>query len=129
MIILVTHINHIIFTTIKGVRARLLARARAGRGDDSAPDLPGRPSPDAIHPVKRRRDATRWIGWAVAAGLASLLLTHHSFHAPLSFGWITAAVLGIVVVGLGIYISVLRDRLRTAKDPIDPAPGQHSPSG
>src|SRR4051812_41391493 len=62
-------------TRSERLRARLLART--GR------------VPVAAVPERRRRSpaaADRWIGWAVAAGLAGLLMVHHSFHRPVAYG-------------------------------------------
>lgn len=75
------------------VRARLLARAREERhrGGRGALAAAG--------------------GWLVAAGIATLLLTHHAFHRPLSMGWVAAALLGIALFGAGVYIVVQRRRL------------------
>lgn len=82
------------------IRARLLARARRGGGRSGIGRI------------------TAASGWLVAAGLAALLLTHHSFHRPLSLGWVAAAVLGIVLFLVGLYavaqrreVSALRERL------------------
>lgn len=51
-------------------------------------------------------------GWLVAAGMASLLLTHHSFHRPLDLGWLAASALGVVALVLGYQVYSLRKRLR-----------------
>jgi hypothetical protein len=79
------------------VRARLLARARADR---------------AI-PIRRKASSMiyQWSGWMVAAGLAGILLVHHSIHRPLDYGWLAAAVLGVIVLALGIYGWVQRSRV------------------
>lgn len=45
----------------------------------------------------------RWIGWAVAAGLAGILLVHHSVHRTLDYGWLAAGILTLVLVGVGVY--------------------------
>ncbi len=60
------------------VRARLLARARSDR---------------AI-PITRKASSMiyQWSGWMVAAGLAGILLVHHSVHRPLDYGWLAAGV-------------------------------------
>jgi len=55
--------------------------------------------------------AERWSGWMVAAGLATLLLSHHAVHEPLDYGWLTAAVLGVALVILGLYARLLRKRV------------------
>ena len=79
------------------LRARLLARAR----------------------VNPRKQVTRkassmiyqWSGWMVAAGLAGILLVHHSVHRPLDYGWLAAAFLGVVLLAVGIYAWVQRNRV------------------
>jgi Putative zinc-finger len=79
------------------IRARLLARARSVR---------------AI-PITRRASSMiyQWSGWMVAAGLAGILLVHHSIHRPLAYGWLVAAVLGVLVLALGVYGWVQRNRV------------------
>ena len=79
------------------LRARLLAHARS----------------------KPRNQVTRkassmiyqWSGWMVAAGLAGILLVHHSVHRPLDYGWLAAAFLGVVLLAVGVYARVQRNRL------------------
>jgi hypothetical protein len=60
----------------------------------------------------------RWIGWAVAAGIAGVLLVHHSVHRTVDYGWLVAGALTILLVAIGVYAraqqrrtSALRDRL------------------
>jgi hypothetical protein len=79
------------------LRARLMARAQFER---------------AI-PVSRKASSMvyQWSGWMVAAGLAGVLLVHHSIHRPLDHGWMVAAVLGVIVLGLGVYSWAQRNRL------------------
>lgn len=95
------------------LRARLLAEARADRSRAEQVQAVEAPNvPIALVPRRRSRDWGRWVGWAVAAGLSSLLLTHHAFHRPLSLGWLAAAILGMLLVGVGIYAVIQRDRVR-----------------
>ena len=47
----------------------------------------------------------------VAAGLAGILLVHHSVHRPLDYGWLAAAFLGVVLLAVGIYAGVQRRRV------------------
>jgi anti-sigma factor RsiW len=77
------------------VRARLLARARA----------------KPRHTRKASSMIYQWSGWMVAAGLTGILLVHHSVHRPLDYGWLAAAFLGVVLLGVGIYAWVQRNRL------------------
>jgi hypothetical protein len=84
------------------VRSRLLARAGSRRS------IPVR------HPTWVRRAAAsvdRWAGWGVAAGLAGVLMVHHSVHRPIAYGWLVAGALMLVVLVLGVYLSVQRSRL------------------
>ncbi|HEV2148045.1 MAG TPA: hypothetical protein VGR37_11635, partial [Longimicrobiaceae bacterium] len=55
-------------------------------------------------------------GWLVAAGLASLLLTHHTFHQPLAFGWVVASVLGIALFAIALYVAAERRRSATLRE-------------
>ena len=84
------------------LRERLLARA----GGRVPPAHPGRPM---------RTGSTRtvppWTGWAVAAGLAGVLLVHHGFHRPLAYGWIVAGLLAIILVCVGAYALAQRGRV------------------
>jgi hypothetical protein len=45
----------------------------------------------------------RWAGWLVAAGLAGVLLLHHSVHRTVDYGWLVAGILTFGLVGLGAY--------------------------
>lgn len=86
------------------VRARLLVRAAAD----------GRAAP------RRWRGLTTGLGWATAAGLATLLLTHHSFHRPLNLGWVAAAALGVALFLVGGYAAAQRRELRVLRKRLDP---------
>jgi anti-sigma factor RsiW len=79
------------------LRARLLTRARSAPGNQ----------------VTRKASSMiyQWSGWMVAAGLAGILLVHHSVHRPLDYGWLAAAFLGVVLLAVGIYAWVQRNRL------------------
>lgn len=54
-------------------------------------------------------------GWLVAAGLATLLLSHHAFHRPLMLGWVVSAFLAFVCFGLGVHAFVQRRELDRLK--------------
>ncbi|HEV2086566.1 MAG TPA: hypothetical protein VGR09_15945 [Gemmatimonadales bacterium] len=81
------------------LRERLLARARND-------------------PRARARwgGADRWAGWAVAAGLAGVLLVHHGFHRPLAYGWVVAGVVIIALVAVGVYAMVQRGRVSALEE-------------
>ena len=77
------------------LRGRLLGRARA-------------------KPRNTQKASTmiyQWSGWMVAAGLAGILLVHHSVHRPLDYGWLAAAFLGVVLLAVGVYAWVQRNRV------------------
>jgi anti-sigma factor RsiW len=78
------------------LRARLLARAKA------TPNKVTRKASTMIY---------QWSGWMVAAGLAGILLVHHSVHRPLDYGWLAAAFLGVVLLAVGVYAGVQRSRV------------------
>jgi len=94
------------------IRDRLMERARSERPDRRPKSGPG---------AGLRASA----GWLVAAGLASLLLTHHSFHRPLALGWVIAGVLGLICFGLILQASYLRSQLRRTR--ADGPPGGSDP--
>lgn len=77
------------------VRERLLGRVA---GAARAPALA------AVPPPRRPLALVGAGGWLVAAGLATMLLTHHSFHRPLQFGWIVASALGAALLGAALYL-------------------------
>jgi anti-sigma factor RsiW len=83
------------------LRARLLARAKA------TPNKVTRKAGSMIY---------QWSGWMVAAGLAGILLVHHSVHRPLDHGWLAAGLLVMVVLGVGIYAWVQRRRVVELQD-------------
>ena len=90
--------------TATRIRVRLLDRAAAER---LAPPR---------HPAFSRPSTLRigaWSGWLVAAGLASLLLTHHSFHRPIAGGWLVAGMLAAALILLTAY--ALRQRRENAQ--------------
>ncbi|HEV8176761.1 MAG TPA: zf-HC2 domain-containing protein [Gemmatimonadales bacterium] len=70
------------------VRDRLLTRVRAGRTTKTARGL--------------RVDG--WLGWMVAAGMAGILLVHHSVHQTVDYGWLLSGVLVFVLMGLLVYV-------------------------
>jgi hypothetical protein len=86
------------------LRARLLAKAR---GDRRAV-LPG--------PHRAATLIYRWSGWMVAAGLASVLLVHHSIHRPLDYGWLATGALLAILLAVGIYAAVQRRRTSALED-------------
>lgn len=57
------------------------------------------------------RTLSRAGGWLAAAGLSGALLTHHSFHEPLTSGWLAAAAFGVLALGLGLYSRALKQRV------------------
>lgn len=83
------------------VRTRLLARVAA----DATPSRPD------IRPAAAVPRAGRWAGWMVAAGMAALLVTHHTFHQTLKAGWLWTGVFAFIAVGLGSYAVLQRDRV------------------
>jgi anti-sigma factor RsiW len=86
------------------LRDRLLIRAR----NEPTPTDRNR---SAARAGSRWGGADRWAGWAVAAGMVGVLLTHHGFHRPLAYGWIVAGLAVIALVGSGVYALVQRRRV------------------
>jgi anti-sigma factor RsiW len=82
----------------RALRARLMARART---DPAAPLSSSRRPSSIIY---------QWSGWMVAAGLASVLLLHHSVHRPLDYGWLATGALLAILTAVGIYARVQRGR-------------------
>ena len=84
------------------VRTRLLARAAGERSSTTA--------------AHRRSLIAPLSGWLVAAGLAGVLLVHHSIHRSLDYGWLAAGVLVVALLGLGIYAWAQRSRVLALED-------------
>ncbi len=92
------------------IRDRLMARARA-EAPPSAVTMGSRRDPAGAHCTPRSDWVREMAGWVAAAGFASLLLTHHAFHRPLSVGWIAAAVLGLMFVATAMVALRQRERM------------------
>jgi hypothetical protein len=90
------------------VKSRLLERARSQRAEPRFVERNTARSPLGV--------VDRWAGWAVAAGLAGVLLIHHGFHRPLAYGWVLAGVLAILLVGFGVYAGVQRRRVTALEE-------------
>ena len=88
----------------RALRARLIARART---DQSTPLSGSRRATSIIY---------QWSGWMVAAGLAGVVLVHHSIHRPLDYGWLTAGLMVVILLGLGVYARVQRSRVSALED-------------
>jgi hypothetical protein len=56
------------------------------------------------------------MGWMVAAGLAGLLLVHHSVHRPVDYGWLIAGILTLLVLALAVYALKQRARLTALRN-------------
>jgi anti-sigma-K factor RskA len=95
------------------VRDRLLARVAGGAA--------------GVGLISPRHRSTgwvgRWAGWAVAAGMAGVLVVHHAVHRPVAYGWLIAGVLVLLLVALAVYtraqkerIMALEQRLRSVVD-------------
>ncbi|MGI9042365.1 MAG: hypothetical protein ACR2HK_14900 [Gemmatimonadales bacterium] len=108
------------------LRARLLARAR-----ESGRPAPVRPEEAATGSPARRRFslAERWAGWAVAAGLAGVMLMHHAVHRPLDYGWLVAGALLVVLIGLGAYARDQRGRASALQSHLDSLQRRSEPFG
>ncbi|MBA2459738.1 MAG: zf-HC2 domain-containing protein [Gemmatimonadales bacterium] len=88
------------------LRARLLARAREER--QGAAETPGRPRITSV--------VNMWMGWAVAAGMAGVLLVHHAVHRPLVWGWVATGALALLLVVIGGYARIQRSRVSALRD-------------
>jgi len=96
------------------VRDRLLARVAGGSAAGAR----------LISPRHRSTGwVARWGGWAVAAGMAGVLVVHHAVHRPVAYGWLVAGVLVLLLLALMLYsraqkerIMALEQRLRSAVD-------------
>jgi anti-sigma factor RsiW len=84
------------------VRARLLARVARRDSEEADPVSPPRRSGSWVG---------RWGGWAVAAGMAGVLVVHHAVHRPVAYGWLVAGVLVLLLVALVVYTRAQRDRI------------------
>lgn len=116
------------------LRQQLLARA----GGRVPPSDPGRPMRTGA-----ARRVPPWTGWAVAAGLAGVLLVHHGFHRPLAYGWVVAGLLATILVCVGAYALAQRGRVTelegsslhqlgegpSGEGPGGKSPGRPGPSG
>jgi hypothetical protein len=87
------------------LRERLLARTLS-HTPPAAAEIPSNPSGGF-----RYGALDRWTGWAVAAGLAGVLLIHHGFHRPLAYGWVVAGISTVALVAFGVYAMVQRRRV------------------
>ncbi len=110
------------------VRGRVLARARAYPATAVAPAVPA----SGLNGPRRSAFAPgvpTWSGWAAAAILAGLLVTHHAFHQALDFGWLAAGVFAAGTVLTVFYTQVQRGRVLSVSAgsaaaepaPVDPA--------
>jgi hypothetical protein len=105
------------------LRARVLARA-AGKSTVLGGSAPGSTS--------KKLPAGWWAGstgWAVAAGLAGLLLVHHSVHRPLAYGWLASGILTLVLLALLLYVGRQRARLSALEVRLEVLTGEASPPG
>jgi anti-sigma factor RsiW len=100
---------------VSRTRERLLARVAAERGTaDIAPPAPA-PSAGGRFPAL----ASRWAGWAVAAGLASILFFHHGIHRPIGEGWIVAGILTVATTVLAIHAFVQQRRVAALRTELE----------
>jgi anti-sigma factor RsiW len=108
-----------------GIRDRLLNRARRNSS---------RPAPRDPSRARVAAGTLRWwSGLACAAGLAGLLLIHHSVHRPLDYGWLAAGVLAVTLAVLALYVrkqatrhAALQERLTRLEQQSAVMPGKKS---
>lgn len=84
------------------VRSRLMARVGAERTAKAT-----------TH--RSLRTLLPFSGWLVAAGVASVLLVHHSIHRPVDYGWLVAGVLGLILLAVGVYALIQRARVASLR--------------
>jgi hypothetical protein len=68
-----------------------------------------------------------WLGWVVAAGLAGIVLVHHSIHRPVDFGWLAAGVLALSLVATGAYAAFQRRRVAELRGRLERVEGRETP--
>ena len=99
----------------EALRGRLLSRVGRGLQSRNIDRSSPMHSPRAGSRAGQER-WTAWMGWMVAAGLAGLLLVHHSVHRPVDYGWLAAGVLTLLVLALGVYALKQRARLTALRN-------------
>ena len=97
------------------LRSRLMTRVRGESNSAAEPPKTTAQSP-VTRPTFTPAKWTGWLGWAVAAGLAGLLLVHHSVHRPVAYGWLAAGVLTFLVIALGVYVRIQQARLAALRE-------------
>lgn len=109
------------------LRTRLLARASSMPPTDTGE---AKPFPGHAEESPEPSWSERWVpwsGWLVAAGLAGVLMVHHSVHRPIDYGWLVAGLLMFGLIVLAGYAwrqraraSTLRERLSRLEAPDPP---------